>query len=305
MRIAVTGATGFLGIPLVERLVARGDRVLALSRDPQRVRSLLPAAAEPAKADLASGVLDPALLEGVDGVVHLAAESVNRRWNAAGMRAIAESRSLGTAAVVRAVSAAPTPPRVLVSASAVGFYGDRGDELLDESSPAGTGFLAEVARDWEAPVASLPASVRAVRARIGIVLHPAGGALAALLPIFRAAAGGPAGSGRQWMSWIHRDDLLSLVLFALDRELLSGPVNAVAPNPVRNADFATSLGRALHRPALAPAPAPILRLALGGRASLVLDSQRVTPKAALAAGFPFAFPELDGALADLFRRREG
>lgn len=304
MRVVVTGATGFLGTSLVARLVARGDRVLALSRDPRRGRSLLPAATEVAKGDLASGFLDPSLFDGVDAVVHLAAEPINRRWSAEGKRAIAESRSLGTAAVVRAVAAAPTPPRVLVSASAIGLYGDRGDELLDESSPAGAGFLADVARGWEEPVASLPPSVRSVRARIGIVLHPAGGALAALLPIFRAAVGGPAGSGRQWMSWIHRDDVVSLVLFALDRDLLSGAVNVVAPNPVRNAEFAASLGKALHRPAFAPAPAPILRLVLGGRASLILDSQRVTPRAALAAGFPFAFPDLDGALADLFPRRE-
>jgi uncharacterized protein (TIGR01777 family) len=233
-----------------------------------------------------------------DAVVNLAGESIaDGRWTDARKRAIRESRVEATRALVAAMRTASPRPRVLVSGSAIGFYGDTGDAEVDESTPAGTGFLADVCRAWEAEATKAePLDIRVVRARFGIILGPDGGALARMLLPFRAFVGGPIGSGRQWMSWVQRDDAIGLVRTAIENEALSGPLDVTAPAPVRNADFARTLGHVLERPAVVPTPAFALRLALGEMASMLLTGQRVLPAAALAAGYAFRHPELEGAL---------
>lgn len=245
--------------------------------------------------------LDPPALEGVAAVFHLAGEPVAEgRWTEEKKERIARSRIDGTRALVASLAAMPVRPRVLVSASAVGFYGARGDELLTESSAPGEGFLADVCRAWEAEAArASELGVRVVSLRIGIVLANEGGALPRMLPAFRLGLGARLGDGRQFMPWIHVDDLVGLLRFAAAHEDVRGPVAAVAPEIVTNAVFTRTLGEALHRPALLAAPALALRLALGEAASVILASQRVVPERALEKGYRFAHPSLAGALADL------
>jgi uncharacterized protein (TIGR01777 family) len=261
--------------------------VTVVSREPGRV---------PARS-VGWGELDGIMSE-TDAVVNLAGASIaDGRWSDARKRAIRESRVESTRALVAAMRTASPRPRVLVNASASGFYGDTGDDEVDEGMPAGSGFLADVCRAWEAEaVKAEPLEVRVVRARLGVILGPDGGALARMLLPFRAFIGGPLGSGRQWMSWIQRDDVVQLVRTAVENEALTGPVNVTAPSPVRNADFARVLGHVLDRPAVLPTPAFALRLALGEMATMLLTGQRVLPAAALAAGYEFRYPELDGAL---------
>lgn len=302
MKIVVTGATGFVGRPLVARLLENGHEVIAWTRDPERARASLPALCA-TDSWQPHGATPPERLRGVDAVVHLAGESVaGSRWTEARKREIRSSRIDGSRSLVDAVATLPAAerPRALVSASAIGFYGDRGDEPLDESSAPGDGFLADVCRDWETEVARAGAlGVRTVSIRIGVVLGKDGGALQAMLPPFRLGAGGRVGPGTQWMSWIHRDDLVALFVHAVEREDAAGIVNGVAPEPVTNADFTRELGRVLGRPTLVPVPAFALRVLLGEMAAIVLASQRVTPVRALAAGFAFRFPALGPALDDL------
>lgn len=232
---------------------------------------------------------------GADAVVHLAGAPIAVRWTGRRKREILESRVLGTRRVVEAIARAPRPPRVLVSASAIGFYGDRGAEELTEESAGGWDFLAGVVRDWEREARAT--AVRSVQLRFGIVLSPRGGALAKMLPVFRSGAGGTLGPGSQWMSWIALDDLIRVVLFALDSESLAGPLNAVAPNPVTNAEFTATLGRVLRRPAVIPVPAFALRALFGEMAGLtMLASQRVRPLRLERAGFTFEHPALEDAL---------
>lgn len=303
MRIAITGATGFIGRRLVRRLLGDGHTVVTFTRDAGRARAALPVRCEVERWDPQAAVTRPAALASVEGVVHLAGESVaDGRWTAARKRAIRESRMVGTRALVAALGETPAAdrPRVLVGASAIGIYGDRGDEELDEESAPGTGFLADVCADWEAavrPAANL--GIRTAIVRIGIVLGRNGGALGKMLPLFRLGAGGRLGSGRQWMSWIHLDDLIEVFAAALADDRVSGIVNGVAPHPVTNAEFTRTLARILRRPALVPAPAFALRLALGEMSTIVLASQRVLPRAALRLGFHYRYPDLDGALAEL------
>ncbi len=291
--IAVSGATGMIGGALVNRLRGQGHSVRRLVRPAPRVSD------GDIVWDPAAGRLDPAALEGVDAVVHLAGEPIAQRWTAEKKRAIRESRVAGTTLLARTIASLGRKPRVLVSGSAVGFYGDRGDELLDERSPRGTGFLADVAGEWEA--ATAPASgagIRVVLLRTGVVLSAGGGALAKLLPPFKLGMGGPIGSGRQWMSWIGLEDQLRAIELAIAAEALGGPVNLVAPNPVTNAGFATALGRALHRPAIVPVPALVVELMFGEMArETILAGQRVAPRALLDAGFEFRHPDLESALA--------
>lgn len=240
---------------------------------------------------------DLAPLGRLDGVVHLAGETVAGRWSADRRETIRRSRVLGTAALVGALSVLPEPPRVLVSASAVGFYGDRGEEDLTEAAPPGAGFLAEVCREWEAAARRAEdLGVTVVRVRLGLVLGPGGGALPALLPLFRAGLGGPLGSGRQWWPWVHLDDAVGALRTALGAEA-SAAVNAVAPAPIRQRDFARTLGRILHRPAWLPAPRAALDLALGGFARELLDSRRVLPRWLGEAGYQWRRPDLEAALA--------
>jgi len=302
MHVVVSGATGLIGRPLVRRLLESGHPVTALTRDAAGAAEKLPV--DCAVAEWREGApLEPTTLRGVGAIVHLAGAGIaDRRWTPARKRAIRESRVATTKALVTAIAALPPPerPQTFVAASGVGWYGDRGDEVLDESSPPGTGFLPEVCLAWEKETfAARELGVRAVALRTGVVLDPHGGALRTMLPPFRLGVGGRVGSGRQWMSWITLDDVVALYLFVLERGDVSGPVNAVASAPVTNAELARELGRALGRPAILPAPALALRAALGEMAGLLLEGQRVLPRVALAAGFRFGHPELPAALAAL------
>jgi hypothetical protein len=286
MNITVTGATGFIGRYLVKALAGDGHQVRALSR---------------AAWDIFAGAPPAESLKGADAIVHLAGAPVAQRWTRRARQEIRDGRVKGTHHLVTALSTLPQRPEVLVCASAIGIYGDRGDEVLTEASPVASGFLADVCRDWERE-ADLADSlgVRVVKLRFGIALGRKGGALEKMLPPFRAFVGGKLGPGSQWMSWIHIADIVGLIRFALDHPI-SGVVNATAPNPVRNYDFTRTLGSALHRPAIFPVPAVVLRVLFGQMANVLLASQRVLPKAAETAGYRFAFPELGPALRDLSR----
>jgi len=297
MRVTVTGATGRIGAGLVAALQARGDEVTVLSRSPDRARAALGTEAvawrtedEPAPAEA---------LAGRDGVIHLAGEDVAQRWSDDAKRRIRTSRELGTRNLVAGLRAADPRPGVLVSASAVGWYGPRGDEPVDEDTPAAGDFLAEVCAVWEREaVAAEALGVRVVRVRTGVVLDKEGGALAKMLPFFRLGVGGPVAGGGQWMPWIHRDDLVALYLRALDDAAWTGAVNGTAPEPVTNKDFSRALGRALHRPAFAPVPGFAVRVLYGEMADIVVNGQRAVPKRTQALGFSFRHPQLDEALRD-------
>jgi len=293
--IAVTGATGLIGSALVARLRAGGHLVRRL------VRSAREAQAGDVPWNPEAGTLDPAALAGCDAIIHLAGAPVAQRWTASHKRDIRESRVQGTSLLAKAVAGMAVKPRVVLSGSAIGYYGDRGDELLDERSAPGTGFLADVGKAWEAaadPIAQ--AGVRLVLLRTGIVLSPDGGALEKMLPPFRLGLGGPMGSGRQWMSWISLEDHLRAMEHALVTEGVRGAVNLVSPNPMTNASFATTLGRVLRRPALIPLPAVALELMFGEMAeATILAGQRVTPHVLSSTGFNCSEPTLEGALRSM------
>ena len=292
LSIVVSGATGLIGRPLVERLRARGHTVRRL------VRSARDSQPGDIVWDPSGDQLDFHALEGTDAAIHLAGEPVAHRWTSERKLAIRESRVKGTSLLARTMASLTRPPRVLLSGSAVGFYGNRHDEVLDESALPGDDFLARVARDWEA--ATAPAAVVGTRVallRTGIVLSRHGGALERLLPPFQLGVGGPIGNGRQWMSWISLEDELRAIEHALVTEAIAGPVNLVAPTPVTNADFATTLGRVLHRPALLPVPAFALQLLYGEMAgATLLAGQRAIPRSLLQSGFVFEHPTLESAL---------
>ena len=301
MKIVVTGASGFIGRAVVRALVSRGDAVTALSRAPRS--DAFGGGVTVARFD-PNGPPDNTPFEGADAVIHLAGESVAGRWTPEKKRAIKDSRESGTRALVASLAACASRPRTLVSASAVGYYGERGDEPLLESSAAGSGFLADVCVAWEREIAAAQSlGMRVAWLRHGIVLGAGGGALQAMLPSFRAFAGGPLGNGSQWMPWIHVDDDVALVLFALDRDI-SGPLNAVSPDIATNARFSQALGNALHRPSLMFAPGIALYAVLGEFASSVLASQLVLPDRALEAGFTFAHEMLEEALLDILAPNE-
>jgi uncharacterized protein (TIGR01777 family) len=292
--ILVTGATGFVGRALCTAIAARGDRVVVVSRDVQRARS------EIAYADAFVTAVDVTALAGVDAIVNLAGEPVSGRWTSAKKASIRASRVERTRAIVEAIRGCATRPRVLVSASAIGFYGDRGDEVLRETSAPGDDFLAEVCVAWEAAAnGARELGVRVVTARIGLVMGD-GGALAAMRPMFALGMGGALGSGRQWWPWIHLDDLVAMLLFAIDRDV-EGALDATAPEPVRQIDHARALARAMHRPAFVPAPAFALRALVGEFSSELLASRRVVPARATELGFVFAHADLGEALASIVR----
>lgn len=297
LAIAVTGASGFLGRELCAYLATQGHRVHRLVRGRA-------AGSDEIAWDPARGELDPRTLSGLDAVVHLAGAGIAEQpWTPARKRELVESRVRSTGTLARALAACTNGPRVLVSASAVGYYGDRGDEALEESSPSGRGFLAELARTWEgAAEPAVRAGVRVVHPRIGIVLWPRGGALEKLVPPFRFGVGGPLGDGRAWWSWIGLHDLLDALLFAAETQAVEGPFHAVAPGAVRQGELARALGHALSRPALVPAPAFALRALLGREKAdeMLLASQRLRPDALLRAGFRFRDPELAPLLARLY-----
>lgn len=295
MRIAVTGATGLIGSRLVGALKARGDEVTVLARDPARATERLGVPAE--RWDVLSGPAPAAALAGRNGVIHLAGAPVAQRWTPKAKDDIRATRLAGTANLVAGLEQADPRPTVLVSASASGYYGDRGDDELDERASPGDDFLAEVCVGWEGAADGAAAlGVRVVKVRTGVVLDAHGGALAKMLPPFRLGVGGPVAGGRQYMSWIHVDDLVGLYLAALDGAEWSGPVNGCAPGPVTNAEFSKALGRALHRPALAPVPAIALRALYGEMAEIVTASQRMVPGRAAALGYSWEHGELDEAL---------
>jgi uncharacterized protein len=279
MKIAVTGASGFVGRRVCERLQTEGHTITRISL---------------------RGEVDTAALSGAGAVVHLAGEPVAQRWTADTRRRILESRREGTRKLVAALKA--SPPNCLVSASAIGYYGERGDEVLTETSRPGTGFLCEVAQAWEEEaLKAADFGVRVTRLRIGVVLGD-GGALAKMLPPFKLGVGGPLGSGKQWTSWIHLEDLVSLISYVIAEKTLRGVLNATAPHPVTNAEFARALAECLHRPAILPVPAFVLRMMLGEMAEVVLASQRVIPEATIASGFVYGFPDVLGALFEILRK---
>jgi uncharacterized protein len=298
MRALISGATGFIG----RRLVTAIERPVVLARDPVRARREL-GGVEAFAWDMLAGPPPSEALSGAEAVFHLAGEPVAEgRWNDDRKRRIHDSRTLGTANLVRAIETATPRPRVLVCASAIGYYGSRGDEILDETSSPGDDFLAHVCRDWEAAAAEvLQFGVRVVNVRIGIVLGRGGGALGKMLLPFKLGLGGRLASGQQWMSWIHVDDVVGLMLHAAQRDDVAGPINAVAPAPVTNREFTRALAGALHRPALFPAPAFALRLAVGEFADVLLGSQRVMPRVAQRSGYEFRYSELATALEAIVR----
>jgi uncharacterized protein (TIGR01777 family) len=301
MRILVTGASGFVGRALCQALAARGDRLVVLLRQPGSAGGL-PPGTERVQWDAMTGPPPERALAGVDAIVHLAGETVSQRWTVERKRRIRDSRVLGTRHLIDAVEHRSDRPRTLVNASAIGIYGDRGDETLAEGSPPGNGFLAELCAAWEAEARRAEGlGLRVACLRLGVVLGREGGALPRMLPPFKVGLGGPIGGGEQWMSWIHRDDVVGLVLHALEVASVTGALNATAPEPVRNRDFATTLGRVLSRPAVLPVPAPVLRLVFGEMASVLLGSQRALPERTQASGFRFHHPSLEAALRDILR----
>ncbi|MBX3269564.1 MAG: TIGR01777 family oxidoreductase [Sandaracinaceae bacterium] len=297
-RILVTGVTGLVGRALAPALAAEGYEVHGVSRDPARALREVPAlSAVHAPEDVGGR-----LLSETGGVVSLAGEPVAGRWTAAKRRKIEASRVEGTRAIVEAIAAADPRPEVLVSASAMGFYGPRGEDELTEEEPAGTDFLAEVCVAWEREAErARELGVRVVMPRIGLVLAANGGALEAMMRPFRAGLGGPLGSGRQWWSWIHLDDLVRLLVAMVRDEAMEGAYNAVSPAPIRQADFAKTLGAVLGRPAFMPAPAFALELALGGFSAELLASRRLVPARARARGFGFRHTDLEATLRELVR----
>ena len=278
MNVALTGGSGFIGSRLAERLRSDGHSVVLLSR----------------------GQTPDA--RGCDAVVHLAGEPVAQRWTPEAKARIRSSRVEGTRRLVEELSKAAKKPVVMVSASAIGIYGSRGDEVLREDSAPGKGFLEDVAMEWEREARAAEAvGIRVAQVRIGIVLG-SGGALAKMLPPFRLGLGGRLGSGRQWMSWIHIDDLVEIILFAIRTEAVRGPVNGTAPSPVTNAEFTATLAKVLRRPAIFPVPLLALRAIFGEMSEILTASQRVVPDALLRAGFQFRYPQLEEALADVLNQ---
>jgi uncharacterized protein (TIGR01777 family) len=299
MRTLVTGATGLIGRALIDHLIGRLDSAVVLTREPDRAKGKLPKVAAHAWSPEA-GPPPTRAFDGVDVVFNLAGEPVAEgRWTTDKKRRIRDSRVLGTRNLVAGLAALEEKrPRVLVSASAVGYYGDRGDEEFVETSASGSGFLAEVCAAWEhEALAAQALGIRVVCARIGIVLAQGGGALAKMLTAFRLGVGGKLGDGRQWMPWIHLDDVAGILLHASQDARIQGAINAVGPRPVTNADFTRALGKAVHRPAFLTVPKIALRLAFGELGQILTDSQRVLPRVAEQTGYAFKHGDLGGALA--------
>ena len=295
MRVLVSGSSGLIGSALLRSLAGAGDSVVRLvRRTPATDEVRLDPAVDPPFTRAGED-------QDFDAVVHLAGESISGRWTTAKKTRIRDSRVQGTRMLASALGRSIRRPRVMVCASAIGFYGNRGDEVLQEESASGSDFLAEVCRQWEAaPEPAVRVGIRVVSLRFGVVLSPRGGALARMLPPFRMGAGGRIGSGRQWMSWIALDDAVGIVQHALASESLRGPVNTVAPRPITNAEFARTFGAALHRPAILPLPAFMVRLMFGEMGeALLLSSQRVDCGKLLASGYRFRHSELKPALEAL------
>ena len=295
MDVLVSGSSGLIGSALVSALGNEGHRVLRLTRSGEDSEDAV-------RWDPSAGTIDAVLLEGIDAVVHLAGESIAEgRWTVAKKARIRDSRVQGTRLLAETIAGLPAPPSVMVSGSAVGYYGDRGNELLREDRESGSDFLAEVCREWEAAAhPAREAGIRVVHPRIGVVLSTEGGALARTLPIFKLGGGGRIGSGRQYLSWIALDDVVGAIIHALTTDSLDGPANVGSPNPLTNMEYTKTLGQVLNRPTIFPLPAPMARLALGEVAdALLLASQRIEPAKLKETGYEFRHPELEGALRHL------
>jgi len=298
MDVLVSGATGLIGSALSSELTDGGHRVIQLSRSQ-------PSSEDTIRWDPDRGSLDASRLEGIDAVVHLASELIfsgpTDRWTTEKKRRIMESRKKGTRLLAETIAGLSDPPEVMVSASAVGYYGDHGNELLTEDAAMGSDFLAEVCGEWEAAAdPAREAGIRVAHPRIGLVLSPKGGALGATLPIFKLGLGGKIGSGRQYWSWVAIDDVVGAIIHSLTNETVSGPVNVGSPNPLTSAEYTKILGSVLNRPTVFPLPAPAARLMLGEVAdALLLVSQRMEPAKLKETGYEFRYPELEGALRHL------
>jgi uncharacterized protein len=296
MKVLISGATGLIGSSLAQELKSGGHHVTSLTRSPTGENNI--------SWDPDAGTVDGSL-EGTDAVVHLAGESIAEgRWTVSKKRRIMDSRKKGTRLLAETIAGLTTPPRVMVSASAVGYYGDRADEVLREDSRPGSDFLAEVCKAWEAAAdPAREAGIRVVHTRFGIVLSLEGGALGTMLPIFKLGGGGRIGRGRQWWSWVAIDDVVGTIHHALENDSVEGPVNVGSLNPMTNAEYTRVLGKVLNRPTVLPVPAPAIRLALGGIAdALLLASQRMEPAKLKETGYRFRHPELEGALRHLLER---
>src|SRR4028118_2280111 len=299
MKVAITGATGFVGSRLVEKLQKQGHQPLILTRNREAALKAFPTMEVVTYTPTESGSWQDAIA-GCNALVHLAGEPISQnRWTPKQKEEILNSRKLSTQKIVEAISKANPKPTVLVSASAIGYYGTSETATFDETSPAGNDFLAEVCQAWEAEAQKVKdAGVRLVIGRLGIVLGN-GGALAKMIPPFQLFAGGPLGTGRQWFAWIHRDDLVNLILEALTRSDIEGVLNATAPNPVRMSEFCQVLGKTLNRPSWLPVPSFVPEALLGEGAKVVLEGQQVLPKRTTSFGFDYKYPTLERALADI------
>jgi uncharacterized protein (TIGR01777 family) len=294
MKVTVSGATGRIGRHLVAALKARGDDVVALSRDPDKAGEQLGVQAY--GWDLKNEAVPKEALAGRDAVVHLAGEDVGQRWSKEVKAEILDSREKGTRNMVHSIFETKPRPKAFICASAAGYYGARGSEPVDETEPPGSDWLAEVTARWERQAETAKVGIRMVLVRTGIVLDADGGALAKMLPPFKAGIGGPIGSGKQYMPWIHRDDLVGIYLAAIDHPTFNGAINASAPEPVTNKQFAKALGRAINRPAVAPVPGFTIKLMYGEMSQIVLDGVRMVPGRAAELGYEFRHPDLDEAL---------
>jgi len=303
MRVVLTGATGTVGRALAGALTSAGEQVVALSRDADRGRSALGRQVEVAQwRDPSSSPPPAAALSGADAVVNLLGEPVAQRWSDAAKARIRDSRVLGTRSLVEGLRSLPEDarPRTLVSQSATGFYGPRGNESIGEDAAGGSDFLAGVVAGWEREaLAATELGIRVVTTRTGVVLSAEGGALAKMLPFFRLGVGGPVAGGRQYVPWIHMHDVVEGIRFCLAHAEARGAVNVTAPNPVTNGELSRALGRVLHRPALLPVPAFALRLLYGEMSEIVTTGQRVIPERLASLGYPFRFPEIEPALRDV------
>jgi uncharacterized protein len=305
MRVFVTGGTGLIGSRLVRKLLERGDKPVVLTRRFGHARQALGPNVDLVEGDPMQAGPWMEKLDDCDGAIHLAGENVfARRWSAAFKQLLVDSRVKSTTNVADAIKRKPKradgSPKALVSASAIGIYGPRGDEEITEGTSPAHDFLASLCVEWEKAARSAePAGVRCVQVRVGVVLDKEGGALAKLLTPFKMGVGGPVGTGRQYMAWIHHEDMVGLFLFALDNAACGGPMNGTAPQPLTNAEFSKALGKALHRPSFVWTPGFALKLLLGGAADVVLTGQRVVPKKALSLGYQFRYPQLDAALSQI------
>jgi uncharacterized protein len=302
MRVLITGATGTIGLALADQLRARGDQVIALSRDPERGQRVLGGGVEVHGWADPVGEPPPAqALRGVDGVVHLLGEPIAQRWTDDAKRRIRDSRITSTQQLVQGLSDLPDGerPAVLVSQSAVGYYGSRGDQELDEQSPAGHDLLAEIVVAWEQAAVAAPAPMRVVYTRTGVVLSASGGALAKMLPFFKLGVGGPVAGGKQYVPWIHLDDVVGGLIRCLDDGDATGPVNLTAPRPVTNAEMSRALGHVLGRPAVLPVPGLAVKLLYGEMAQIVTGGQRALPVRLNELGYGFRHTEIEAALADV------